>query len=380
MRTLFLSIVLCLPGIISFGEETPAKESGVVLYTPYTRISVPPGQSIDYSIDVINNTEAVKNVAVSLYGIPKGWSYDLKSGGWTVKELSVLPGEKKNLSLKVSVPFKVKKGTYRFSVVAPGLVTLPLTVIVSEEGTFKTEFAAKQPNMEGNAKTSFTFNAELKNHTAEKQYYAFRSNAPRGWGIIFKTGGRQVSAAQVEPNQTEHVTIEVNPPDAIAAGSYKIPVSATSSSTSADMELEVVITGSYAMELTTPTGLLSTKVTAGDQKRLDLVVKNNGSAELKNIKLSASSPINWEVTFEPKEIEKLEPGAVAEVSAVIKADKKAIAGDYMTNLEAKVPEVTSTASLRVSVQTPMLYGWLGLMIIGGAASSIIYLFRKYGRR
>lgn len=377
MRTMLFTLLLCLaagPGIVA---DTG---TGVVLYTPYTRISVPPGQAIDYTIDVINNSKSVKNVTVSLTGIPSGWTYDLKSGGWTVGELSVLPGEKKNLSLKVNVPFKVKKGTYRFSLVAPGLVSLPLTVTVSEEGTFKTEFAAKQPNMEGNAKTSFTFNAELKNHTAEKQLYALRSSAPRGWAVSFKTAGRQVSAAQVEPNQTENVTVEVDPPDAIAAGSYKIPVAATSSNTSAELELEVVITGSYAMELTTPTGLLSTSVTSGDQKRVDLVVKNTGSAELKNIKLNASKPVNWEVSFEPAEIAKLEAGAVEQVTAIIKADKKAIAGDYMTNLEAKVPEVTSTAAVRVTVKTPMLYGWLGLMIIGGAASSVFYLFRKYGRR
>lgn len=380
MRTLFFSSLLLLLGNLSMDAASPATGPGVVLYTPYTRISVPPGQSIDYTVDVINNTNAVKNVAVSLHGIPKGWSYNLKSGGWTVSELSVLPDEKKTISLKVAVPFKVKKGTYRFSVVAAGLGTLPLTVIVSEEGTFKTEFAAKQPNLEGNAKTSFTFSADLRNQTAEKQVYAFRSSAPRGWNVSFKTSGRQVSAAQVEPNQTENVTIEVDPPDAIAAGSYKIPISATSSGTSANLELEVVITGSYAMELTTPTGLISTSVTAGSEKRLQLIVKNNGSADLNNIKLSASAPVDWEVTFTPKEIQKLEPGNVAEVTAVIKANDKAIAGDYMTNLQAKVPEVSSTAALRVSVKTPMLYGWLGLMIIGGAASSVFYLFRKYGRR
>lgn len=380
MRTLFFSFLMCLPGIATLGEELPVKEPGVVLYTPYTKISVPPGQSIDYTIDVINNTTSVKNVSVSMYGLPKDWTYDLKSGGWTVNELSVLPDEKKTLSLKVNVPFKIKKGTYRFSVVAAGLTRLPLTVTVSEEGTFKTEFTAKQPNMEGNSKTSFTFHAELKNHTAEKQMYAFRSGAPRGWNVSFKTAGRQVSAAQVEPNKSENVTVEIDPPDAVPAGSYKIPVSASGSGTSADLELEVVVTGSYAMDLTTPTGLLSTKVTAGGERKLALVVRNNGSADLKNVKLSSSAPVNWEVTFEPTEIERIEPGATAEVTATIKADDKAIAGDYMTNITAKTPDVSSTAAFRVSVKTPMLYGWLGLMIIGGAASSIFYLFRKYGRR
>lgn len=56
------------------------------------------------------------------------------------------------------------------------------------------------------------------------------------------------------------------------------------------------------MELTTPRGLLSSDITAGETKRIDLVVKNTGSAELKDIELSASKPVDWEVTFEPAKL------------------------------------------------------------------------------
>lgn len=275
---------------------------------------------------------------------------------------------------------KVNKGNYRFSVVAPGFASLPLVVIVSEQGTFKTELTTKQPNMEGNANASFTFNADLKNRTADKQLYALRADVPLGWNVSFKTSGKQVTSVQTEANHTESVTIEVDPPDAIEAGSYKIPVTAVTSTTSANLELEVVITGSYAMEMTTPTGLLSTNVTAGDERRLELQVKNNGSAELRNIKFSSAAPVNWDVIFDPQQVEKLEPGKTIEVFATIKADKKAIAGDYVTNLEAKTPEVSSKASFRVSVKTSVLYGWIGVLIIGVATGGVYTLFRKYGRR
>jgi uncharacterized membrane protein len=134
------------------------------------------------------------------------------------------------------------------------------------------------------------------------------------------------------------------------------------------------------MELTTPTGLLSASVTAGDQKRIALLVKNNGSAPLKNITLNSSAPVNWDVIFDPKTVDTLGPGRSAEVYATIQADKKAIPGDYVTSLEAKVPEVSSKASFRVSVKTSMLYGWIGVLIVGGAVSAVYYLFRKFGRR
>ncbi|HEX5171127.1 MAG TPA: NEW3 domain-containing protein [Cyclobacteriaceae bacterium] len=379
MRTAIAIMLISLMGLVLPGGHAVA-ESGVTLYTPYTKIAVPPGQSVDYTIDVINNGTGVKNVDISLSGVPKNWSYELKSGGWTIKELSVLPKEKKNLSLKVEVPMKVDKGTYHFNVIAPGIATLPLTVIVSEQGTYKTEFSTRQSNMQGSSNASFTYNADLKNRTGEKQLYSLLADTPPGWNVAFKTSGKQVSSVQLDPGRTENITVEVDPPDAVGAGSYKIPVTATTATTSADLELEVVVTGSYAMELTTPTGLLSTNIVAGGDKRIALLVRNNGSAQLKNIKLTSSAPMNWEVVFDPRQIERLDPGKSEEIFATIKADKKAIAGDYVTNLEARTPEVSSKTTFRVSVKTSMLYGWIGVLIIGGAIGGVYSLFRKYGRR
>lgn len=380
IRTLNSVLISSLLGIILCSHRVLGDSPGITLYTPFTKISVPPGESISYNVDVINNSSAVKNVDLSVSGLPKDWSYDIKSGNLLVSEISVLPGEKKSLTFRVEVPQKVNKGSYTFSLVARGITTLPLTIIVSEQGTFKTEFTTTQPNMEGNSNSSFTFNTQLKNRTAEQQLYSLRADVPRGWNVTFRAGGRQVTSVQTAPNNTENVTVEFDPPDGIEAGSYKIPVTAQTSTTSATLELEVVIRGSYAMELTTPTGLLSTSVTAGDERRVELMVKNTGSTDLANITFTSSAPINWDVTFDPKNINKLEPGKTAQVFATIKADKKAISGDYVTNIEAKTPEVTSKAAFRVSVKTSMLYGWIGVLIIGGAIGGVFYLFRKYGRR
>lgn len=371
---------LLFAGLLQSGFHSISSAQNVTLYTPYTKISVPPGQSIDYSIDVINNGKTVKNADIAVTGLPKDWTYELKSGGWSVSQIAVLPGEKKNLSLQVQVPLKINKGAYRFQVLARGLTQLPLSVIVSEQGTFKTEFSTGQANMEGAANSTFTYTATLRNRTADNQVYALRANTPQGWNVVFKANYKQVSSVSVEANRTQDITIEVDPPDQLKAGNYKIPVVAASESTSAGLELEAGITGSYALELTTPQGLLSTDITAGDSKRVELVVRNTGSAALKNIDMQFAAPSKWDVTFDPKKVEQLGPGESAKVFATIKADRKAIAGDYVTNLEAKTPEVSSRASFRISVETSMLWGWVGILIILVALGSVYRLFRKYGRR
>ena len=50
---------------------------------------------------------------------------------------------------------------------------------MAQKGTYQTEFTTDQPNMQGNSKSTFTFNATLKNQTADQQLYALMANAPQ---------------------------------------------------------------------------------------------------------------------------------------------------------------------------------------------------------
>ena len=372
-------IVFSLLGIVTLGICHAENPKGVTLYTPFTQISVPPGESIDYSVDVINGNEAVEDLNVSVSGIPRGWNYELKSGGWKIGQISVLPGEKKTMSLKVEVPVQVNKGSYNFKILA-GNHSLPLTIVVSAQGTYKTEFTTDQANMEGQASATFNYNANLRNRTAEEQLYALTSNAPRGWTVSFRANGKQVTSVEVAPNATTNVSIEVKPPASIESGKFKIPVRAFTASTSAELDFEAVVTGSYTLEFTTFTGLLSSNITAGDTKKIELQVINKGSSELKSIEFVSGKPVDWEVTFVPDKIETLIAGSSTTVTAIVKASRKAIPGDYMVKMTARTPEVSSTADFRMAVKTSMLWGWLGILVIVAVLGGVYYLFRKYGRR
>ena len=70
------------------------------------------------------------------------------------------------------------------------------------------------------------------------------------------------------------------------------------------------------MEVTTPKGLLSADITAGDTRRIDLEVVNTGSSELKDIQLSSRKPAGWELSFEPSKIASLKAGAAANVKKI----------------------------------------------------------------
>ena len=125
---------------------------------------------------------------------------------------------------------------------------------------------------------------------------------------MFKPNYKQATSAQVEANSSQNVSIEIVPPANVEAGNYKIPVRGLPVRLLWKLGAEVGITGSYEMELSTPRGLLSTEITAGDVKRIELVVRNTGSSLLKDIQLSANKPVDWEVSFEPSKIDMLRQG------------------------------------------------------------------------
>ncbi|MDZ4938564.1 hypothetical protein GNF65_15175, partial [Clostridium perfringens] len=130
----------------------------------------------------------------------------LNGGGWQLKEVSVKPGESESVSLEVTVPLKVDKGTYRFQVTAGSMASLPLTVDITEKGTYQTELTTDQANLEGHADSTFTYTVNLQNRTANIQNYALQAEAQAGWDVTFTSGGKQVSSVEIEAGASQSIT------------------------------------------------------------------------------------------------------------------------------------------------------------------------------
>ncbi len=384
-KAVFVLFLLSLMGVILL-PVTPvaAASSSISLFTKFTGIAVTPGESINYSISIINNSNAIQRVSLKIIEQPEGWDTSLTAGGWNISNLSVKPKSDESFNLQTEVPLQVEKGSYSFKIRATdtggGTSTLPIIMEVTEQGTFKTELETDQPSMQGNADSSFNYRLTLKNRTADEQLYALSAVAPRGWTVAFEASGQKVTSVKAEANTTQNVNVTIDPPAEIEAGTYTIPVKAQAGSFAAEVNLEVDITGTYKMALSTPTGRLSTSVTVDKEKMVELQLDNNGSTELKDIILGHSSPVDWEVRFEPEHIASLLPGESAIVKAYIKSSDKAIAGDYVVNINARTPEVSGSADFRITVKTSALWGWVGVLIIALVGAGIYYLFRRYGRQ
>lgn len=359
----------------------PARAAGgVTLYTAYPSISAPPGESLNYSVQLKNDTGSVITVPLTIANLPQGWNAKMTGDGWDLSEISVLPNASQTITLAVTVPMQIDKGAYRFTLNAGSLASLPLTVQITEKGTYQTELTTEQANLEGHSDATFTYSVNLQNRTAEKQTYALTSQAEEGWDVTFSADSKQVSSVEVDPGAGKSITVNVKPAENVTKGKFKIPIRAYNQSTDSQLVLEADISGKYSMELTTPSGLLSTDVKAGGDRTVELLVKNTGTADLSGINLTSSSPSNWEVTFNPKTIDKLAAGKSTTVEAKLSASDKAIAGDYVTDMTAQASEASATATFRVAVKGSVLWGWIGVLIILVILGGIYVLVRKYGRR
>ncbi|MFD1737940.1 NEW3 domain-containing protein [Bacillus salitolerans] len=384
MKKCFALMVGLVVLIVPLLEGKSFAAGGITLYTPYTGITVTPGETITYEMDLINATENVQQVSFRLDGVPEDWDYEITSSGRSVQEIAVKPQAEQAFTLDVEVPLQVQKGEYHFSVVtmsSSGITDkIPLSVVVSEKGVFKTELTTEQANMEGSSDSTFRYKLTLKNRTAQEQTYALVAEVERGWDVKFEVDGKSVTSITVDSNAEKDITTVITPPSQVKSGIYPVPIMATNNSTSSEVTLEAAVTGTYDMNLTTPSGRLSEDVTAGGEKTIELVVENTGTSELRDISLKASQPIGWKVTFDPSEIKKIEPGQSEKVMATISASDQAIAGDYIVDISSQTPEASGTATFRMQVETSMFVGWVAILIMLAVVAAIVYVMRKYGRR
>ena len=377
---LFIILTLIFPAIM------PIKlfaQDGITLFTPYTGIDATPGETVSYDIDVINDSSSVQHLNLAVENLPDDWSYTITSGGYSVKQLSVYPGETESFTLDIEVPLQIDKGTYEMNVVAnsnSGSTEMPIVLDIIEEGVFQTDLTSEQLNMQGDVDSTFNYKLDLSNKTANEQNYSLQAQAPSGWQVEFKVDGQNVTSVAIDPGDSATIDVNVTPASNSEEGTYDIPVIAQSGQTQSELTLEAVITGKFDMSFSTTDGRLSEDIQAGKDKTIELVVENTGTADLSNISFSSTTPSDWSVEFSTDEIAELKPGEKETIQATVSASNRAIAGDYALTLRANAPEISQEAEFRMSVKTSMLWGWIGILMIVVVAISLVFLIRKYRRR
>ncbi|MGI5837718.1 MAG: NEW3 domain-containing protein [Chloroflexota bacterium] len=362
-----------------------AQAPEVYLSTPVPGVTVDRGKQVTFIIKVNNKSKEGKTVDLALTKAPEGWEPILKSRGFVARSVWVDAENSESVDLQLKVPAEAEAKDYEFTLRATGAGidnTLNLRVAVKDQPTQGTSFNVQYPELRGKSGSTFGFKADLKNDSEEDRTFGLSFNAPNGWDVVFKPSyeDKQVSSVQVKSGSSQGLDISVTPPARVEAGEYPISITASSEADHSTADLKVIVTGSYEMVMTTRTEVFNTQATAGQESPFYVTITNTGSAPLQNVSLSSYKPEGWTVTFQPDKIDQLDPGAQREVTMLIKPSAKAIAGDYMLNVSASHPQVNLDRDIRVTVETPTIWGWVGAGILVLVIGGLLGLFMKLGRR
>jgi len=253
----------------------------------------------------------------------------------------------------------------------------------------KLQLDCKYPVISAKSGEIFEFSVELKYQGKDRQRFDLNFTTPPGWTAVAVAGypEKQIPAIEMGPAEnfpvTETVKIKFGPTSGKfpEPGDYIATLEVSSGTLKETIDLKAVVTARYEFSISTGTGRLNTEAKAGKDNHFSIKLTNSGSAAIENITFSSTKPEGWRITFTPEKVESLDSGLTQEVDVVINPPDKTIAGDYQVTLRAESKDYSpDPLKLRVTVLTPTIWGWVGVLIVLAVIAGVGVIFWRLGRR
>jgi uncharacterized membrane protein len=387
MRASLLALVSTafLAAAPAIAADTPKDVKGLFLLTDYPAMSVQAGTTSTIALRLQNYGLSPERYTLAVGDVPPGWSATLLGGGQPIAAAMPATDASVSLQLRLEVPATAGLGTKTLTVKAEGqgtTVTLPLAVTLAKELPAKLKVEAPLPALRGTPKSTFDYQLTIKNDSGRNLTASFVADAPKNFETNFTEnyGSQQLTSIPIEAGQSKDVKLHVRPPSTAGAQRYPVSVTVSAEDASAKTSLSLEIVGQPQLTISSREGLVSTKAEAGKQSSVPIVVTNTGTAFADAVELASSAPSGWKIEFEPKAIERIEPGKDAEVQALITPTATSLPGDYMATIRATSRGESSSTQFRVQVLSSNTWIMAGAGIIGVAVLFMVAAVVRFGRR
>lgn len=269
----------------------------------------------------------------------------------------------------------------------PTLTPEPTPTPIPEE----LNITAKYPKLEVLSGEFAEFEVELNlfgEIGGPRRIFDLVATAPKDWMVEITPSypkDKKIASIELMPGfqAGEKINIKTTPAYWLMPnpGEYPITLVATAGNVKGSIELKAVVKAKYNMYLTTPDGRLNATATAGQESNFSFDIQNTGSAALNELSFSSTKPQDWIIEFTPNRVENLAPNTQQTVNARIKPPEKAIAGDYVVTLKVTGQQTTAPEmTVRVTVETPTIWGWVGVIIVAAVIVGLVFTFRQFSRR
>ncbi len=375
--------VVCPPGVTL---DLPIR--GIIVQAAATRTVL--------DMTVCNGTAEVQQVDIEFLGVPEGWVVGVREPFETfrIRSLRLAAGAAKELELRPEAPSETESGTYTFtmrlSTPSGGTVEdVQLRVDVEAQAAVEAGSIALQatyPVLRGPSTSRLDFSIGVRNDTGVDGVFDLSANVPSGWDVYFTPAfgaDREttiISTLSIPFGVTQRVAVRVTPDRDTPPGVYPIVFFAGNEDVEEQMVLSAEVTGIFDVFLLPESGRLSIDANAGDREPMFMQVQNLGTGVLVQTALTADTPDGWEVTFDPTDIERLDPLVQQRVEVGITPANDAIPGDYVVTIRAEGPEARDSLAIRVTVEQSTIWGWFGIGIVVVVLGGLVGLFVRLGRR
>jgi len=391
LSILFLAVSF-LAGSAWAAEDKDKPARGLTVAMVYPGVVFGPEDKLKVDLLVKNTGRSDETVFFEIVEKPEGWDAQIKTYSNIVTGVFLSEDQERTLTFSAeptSDKDHLPAGQYHFAVkarTADGVLTRTAAVDVTVLEEQKTEGTLKvntsYPVLRGPSDSKFEFSLDVNNESDEDALVNLSAKAPEGWEVSFKPAyeEKQISSLQIKANQSKTVGVEVTPPLRAEAGEYPFTVRAQTSQAKAEVDLQVVLTGTYKLKMGTLDGLLSLSAQPGKKANMSLYVRNEGSAPQREISFLSFKPENWKVEFQPEKLQNVKAGEVKQIEVAITPAEEAIIGDYSVAVSAQGEKANNEVELRVTVKASSTWGWIGVAIILLVIIGLAVTFKKYGRR
>lgn len=376
------ALALTIVGFSAAGPPHIAAQAGLSITTPFPSLTVQPGASVTFDLTVA--ADEPTRVALSVDGLPDGWSASLSGGGNEIQGAFVDADAPATVTLNLGVADDATPGDQTVTVVGRSgstTVRLALDLIVAETEGGTVSLTSDFPSLRGTVDTDFSFNLTLHNDTPGELTFALDATGPAGWDVSIQPSGQtRAASVTVGARGNERLEVTATPAAQAEAGTYPINVAVTAGDEQATADLSVEVTGSVKMSLTTPDSRLNTTANAGTASDFEVLVVNQGTTQLTGVDLTGSGPSEWDITFDPPTIDAIAPNDSVTATAHITPSSNAVAGDYQVHMSALSEGANESMDIRVTVETAPIWGIVGIGLVLATLAVMVWVFRRYGRR
>ena len=339
-----------------------------------------------------NKGRTDENVFISLSEVPDGWKAKVKTYRFKVTGVHVQADDDKTVTFEAEPGEGTGPGEYRFQIrarTADGAYKMSQDIVVTVSGAQAEDkedrgvtLATSYPVIRGPSDATFEFSLDVTSDLDDDAVFDLLAQGPKGWEINFKPAyeSKYITGLRLKGKQNQSIGVEVKPAVNTEAGEYPIDVRVSSGDARAEVQLKVILTGTYALEAGTTSGLLSLEARQGKPANVSFYVKNSGTAVNSDIKFMSFKPENWKVEFRPESIDAIEPGDLKQVEMIITPYEEALVGDYSVAVGIEGEKVSKNLEFRTTVKASPVWGWIGVGIIVLVVLGLFAMFRWLGRR